>query len=125
LVPLFRTKPRRRSLREQAAEARTERRNAVFALAAVFVYNIVGVLDIVSTIAAIELGRAQEANPLMRWVMDEHGPGWIGAKLFLQLVISGMVLWFPHRIVVSVFTLAITVNGLIVMNNFWIAFGPL
>jgi hypothetical protein len=123
LLPLFSTKLAKRSLGEQAAEARTERLNAVIALAAVFIYNIVGVLDIVSTIAAIELGRAQEANPLMRWVMDEHGPGWIGAKLFLQLVISGMVLWFPHRIVIAVFAAAITVNGLIVMNNFWIAFG--
>jgi hypothetical protein len=59
----------------------------------------------------------------MRAVMDAHGPGWIGAKLFLQLVISGMVIWFPHRIVLAVFALAITLNGLIVMNNFWIAFG--
>jgi hypothetical protein len=123
LVSLFRTKPRRRSLEDQAAEARAGRINAVAALAAVFVYNIVGVLDIYSTIAAIELGRAQEANPLMRAVMDAHGPGWIGAKLFLQLVISGMVIWFPHRIVLAVFALAITLNGLIVMNNFWIAFG--
>ena len=121
---MFRLSTSRRSLGEQAAEARAGRFNAVIALAAVFVYNIVGVLDIVSTIAAIELGRAQEANPLMRAIMESHGPGWIGAKLFLQLVISGMVLWFPHRIVITVFTLAITLNGLIVMNNFWIAFGP-
>ena len=123
MVSLFRIKPRQRSLVEQAAEARSARLNAAIALSAVFVYNIVGVLDIVSTIAAIELGRAYEANPLMRWVMDEHGLGWIAAKLFLQLVISAMVLWFPHRIVVTVFAAAITLNGLIVINNFWIAFG--
>ncbi len=123
MVSLFRTKPPRQSLADQATAARASRVNAVVALAAVFVYNIVGMLDIFSTIAAIELGRAQEANPLMRAVMDAHGPGWIGAKLFLQLVISGMVIWFPHRIVLTVFTLAITLNGLIVMNNFWIAFG--
>lgn len=123
MVSLFRIKPRQRSLVEQAAAARAARTNAAIALSAVFVYNVVGVLDIVSTIAAIELGRAFEANPLMRWVMDEHGPGWIAAKLFLQLVISAMVLWFPHRIVVTVFAAAITLNGLIVINNFWIAFG--
>lgn len=123
MVPLFRTNAQRRSLKDQAAEARMDRLNAIIAFAAVFIYNIVGLLDIVSTIAAIELGRAQEANPLMRWVMDAHGPGWIGAKLFLQLVISGMVLWFPHRLVIAVFALAVTLNGLIVMNNFWIAFG--
>jgi hypothetical protein len=124
VVSLFRTRPQEKSLGAQAAEARSFRLNSVIALAAVLVYNIVGVLDIVSTIAAIELGRAEEANPLMRAIMDNHGPGWIGAKLFLQLVISGMVLWFPHRIVVAVFTLAITLNGLIVANNFLIAFGP-
>lgn len=123
MVSLLRTKPRDKSLGVQASEARAERLNGVIALAAVFVYNIVGVLDIVSTIAAIELGRAQEANPLMRAIMENHGAGWIGAKLFLQLVISGMVLWFPHRIVVGVFSLAITINGLIVANNFLIAFG--
>lgn len=123
MVPMFRSKPRNHSLRDQAAEARAGRLNGVIALAAVFVYNIVGVFDIVSTIAAIELGRAEEANPLMRALMDAHGPGWIGAKLFLQLVISGMVLWFPHRVVITVFTMAITLNGLIVINNFWIAFG--
>ncbi|MDZ7629032.1 MAG: DUF5658 family protein [Parvularculaceae bacterium] len=123
MVSTVTTKAQKRGLAEQAAEARAGFRNSAIALVAVFVYNIVGVLDIVSTIAAIELGRAQEANPLMRAVMDNHGAGWIGAKLFLQLVISGMVLWFPHRIVIAVFTLAITVNGLIVANNFWIAFG--
>jgi len=123
LVSLFRTKPREKSLGAEAAEARAVRLNTVIALAAVAVYNIVGVLDIVSTIAAIELGRAQEANPLMRAIMDHHGAGWIGAKLFLQLVISGMVLWFPHRIVIAVFALAVTTNGLIVANNFLIAFG--
>jgi len=107
----------------QAAIARAGERNLAIAFAAVLVYNIVGVLDIVSTIAAIDLGRAEEANPLMRAIMDEHGPGWIAAKLFLQLVISGMVLWFPHRIVIAVFALAVTTNGLIVANNFLIAFG--
>ncbi len=123
MVSVFNIRPRQRSLREQAAEARAGRINTLAALAAVLVYNIVGVLDIVSTIAAIGLGRAEEANPLMSAIMDSHGPGWIGAKLFLQFVISGMVLWFPHRIVTAVFTLVITLNGLIVANNFWIAFG--
>lgn len=123
MVSLFKTTPREKALAAQAAEARAIRLNVVIALAAVAVYNIVGVLDIVSTIAAIELGRAQEANPLMRAIMDHHGAGWIAAKLFLQLVISGMVLWFPHRIVIAAFTLAVTTNGLIVANNFLIAFG--
>ncbi len=119
----FASKPPRPSLAAQAAEARAGQRNLAIAFAAVLIYNIVGVLDIVSTIAAIELGRATEANPLMRAIMEEHGAGWIGAKLFLQLMITGMVLWFPHRIVIAVFALAVTTNGLIVANNFLIAFG--
>ncbi len=106
-----------------AAAARAGRWNIAIAFAAVAAYNLVGVFDIVSTIAAIELGVAEEANPLMRAIMDNYGLAWIAAKLFLQIVISGMVLWFPHRLVLMIFTLAVWVNGFIVLNNFRIALG--
>ncbi len=106
-----------------AAAARAGGRNLAIAFTAVAVYNFVGVFDIVSTIAAIESGVAEEANPVMRAVMDQYGAGWIAAKLFLQLVISAMVLWFPHRIVLAIFALAIWINGFVVLNNFRIALG--
>jgi len=93
------------------------------AFAAVVAYNFVGVFDIVSTIAAIELGVAEEANPVMRTIMDHYGVAWIAAKLFLQVVISAMVLWFPHRFVLIIFALAVWTNGFIVLNNLRIALG--
>lgn len=93
------------------------------AFAVVMVYNFVGVFDIVSTIAAIELGVAEEANPLMRAIMDNYGVAWIAAKLLLQLLISAMVLWFPHRLVLIIFAFAVWTNGFIVLNNFRIALG--
>lgn len=117
------SKSRRSTLASDAAAARAGRRNLAIAFAAVAVYNSVGLFDIISTIAAIELGVAEEANPLMRAVMDNYGVGWIAAKLLLQLVISAMVLWFPHRIVLTIFVFAVWTNGFIVLNNFRIALG--
>lgn len=93
------------------------------AFAVVMAYNMIGIFDIVSTIAAIEIGAGEEANPLMRVVMDNYGVAWIGAKLFLQVVISAMVLWFPHRFILIIFTLSVWTSGFIVINNFRIALG--
>lgn len=117
------SRTRRAALAEDAAIARAGRTNMLIAFAAVMVYNFVGVFDIISTIAAIELGVAEEANPFMRAVMDNYGVAWIAAKLFLQLVISAMVLWFPHRIVLFIFIFAVWTNGFVVLNNFRIALG--
>jgi hypothetical protein len=123
LVSFVLSKTRRAALAEDAARARAGRLNLVIAFAAVVVYNFVGVFDIISTIAAIGVGVAEEANPLVRALMDNYGPGGVGAKLFLQVVISGMVLWFPHRIVLLIFAFAVWANGFVVLNNFRIALG--
>lgn len=123
MVLLLVSKSRRSALAEDAAKARAGSRNVAIAFAAVVVYNFVGLFDIISTIAAIELGVAQEANPLMRAIMDNYGVGWILAKALLQLVISAMVLWFPHRLVLTIFIFAVWTNGFIVLNNFRIALG--
>lgn len=117
------SRSRRAALFSDAAIARRNRANILIAFAAVIVYNFVGVFDIISTIAAIELGVAEEANPLMAAVMDNYGVAWIAAKLFLQIVISAMVLWFPHRLVLFIFIFAVWTNGFIVLNNFRIALG--
>jgi hypothetical protein len=106
-----------------AARARRRPGNFAVALAAVVFYNFVGLFDIVSTIAAIESGVAEEANLLMRAVMDNYGALWIVTKLALQFLISGMVLWFPHRIVLAMFLAAACLNGAIVLNNIRIALG--
>lgn len=123
MISLFVSKTRRAALADEAANARAGARSLPIAYAAVAVYSFVGLFDIISTIAAIEFGVAEEANPLMRAVMDNYDPGWVAAKALLQLVISAMVLWFPHRIVLALFMFAVWMNGFVVLNNFRIAFG--
>jgi hypothetical protein len=106
-----------------AAHARKRPGAIPIALAAVLFYNFVGLLDIVSTIAALERETAREANPFMRAIMENYGPMWIATKLALQFLISGMVLWFPHRIVLLMFLAAASLNAGIVINNIRIALG--
>ena len=112
---------RRKKLAEDAERSRASvwRRRAAWLV--VIVYNIVGVADIISTNIAIGSGAGTEANPVLRLAMEHAGDGWIFAKLALQGVISFMVLWFPHWIVISFFTLATIGNALIVYNNLAIA----
>lgn len=109
---------RRERLIDDAAQARGQRLAVKVAWTAVILYNLVGLADIYSTAVGIERGLAEEINPLMRAAMDNIGVGWIVAKLMLQLLISYMVLWFPHRIVLAIFIAAATFNAWIVCRNF-------
>ena len=85
------------------------------------VYNFVGVADIYSTVYAIETGAGTEANPFVRAMMEHAGDGWVLGKLALQGVISVMVLWFPHWIVIGFFSVATAGNAWVVQNNLSIA----
>lgn len=120
---VFLTKARRATLAAQAATSRGERVNRITAVLLAVLYNFVGALDIVSTHWSVSSGLAEEINPIMRLSMDHLGYGWIAAKLLLQGVICGMVLWFPHRFVLTFFALAIAFNAGVVYNNFSIFFG--
>ncbi len=111
------TAKRRRRIVEDAAKSRASIISAKFAWAVVIIYNLVGLIDIYSTVLAIETGAGYEANPVVRAAMEAMGDGWIAAKLMLQGVISVMVLWFPHWIVLSFFTVATAGNMWIVYNN--------
>ena len=111
------TAKRRRRIAEDAAKSRTSVLRMKIAWAVVVLYNLVGVTDIYSTVLAIETGAGYEANPVVRAAMEGMGDGWIAAKLILQGVISVMVLWFPHWIVLSFFTVATAGNIWIVYNN--------
>lgn len=102
---------------DEAARSRADRTAFAFATAIVIVYNAVGLADIVSTIHAIALGAGEEANPVLRAAMEHFGPAWVAAKLLLQAVISFMVLWFPHRIVLAIFTAAVAFNAAVVWSN--------
>lgn len=112
---------RRQQLGEDARRSRASTWRTAIAWALVVLYNIVGCADIVSTVIAIESGAGVEANPLLNALMVHAGEGWIIAKLGLQGLISFMVLWFPHWIVLFFFAVATTGNILIVANNFAIA----
>ena len=109
---------RRQQLGEDARRSRASAWRTAAAWALVVIYNMVGVTDIISTIIALESGAGVEANPLLNALMVHAGEGWILAKLGLQGLISFMVLWFPHWIVLFFFTVATAGNILIVANNF-------
>lgn len=115
------TATRRRRLIDDAASSRASWPLRLAAAIAVIAYNIVGVTDIYSTVVALETGLGEEANPVVRAMMDHAGDGWMVAKLCLQAVISVMVLWFPHWIVLTFFSVATIGNAWVVYNNFVIA----
>ena len=118
MVWLLSSAKRREKLSQQAALSRASTFRRHYAWAAVIIYNLVGFADIASTVIALDAGAGEEANPFLRLLMENWGDGWVLAKLFLQGVISFMVLWFPHWFVLGFFTAAVTGNALIVYNNF-------
>ncbi len=109
---------RRQQLGEDARKSRASALQTGIAWALVIIYNLVGVADIISTVIALDSGAGTEANPLLSALMVHSGDGWIVAKLGLQGLISFMVLWFPHWIVLFFFAMATAGNVLIVINNF-------
>lgn len=115
------SRKRRRQLVDDATRSRENPVAAIVAIIAVAVYNAVGLMDIHSTLLGLRVAGVEEANPVMRAAMDNFGHGWIGAKLFLQVVISAMVLWFPHRIVLAIFITAVAFNAAVVWSNLQVA----
>ncbi len=112
---------RRRKLIAEASRSRAEPHAVKIGWIAVILYNCIGLIDIYSTSLGVASGAGEEINPLIRAAMDALGFGWIAAKLALQAVISFMVLWFPHRIVLGIFIAAISFNAGIVYQNLVIA----
>ena len=121
LVWSLATGTRRRRLARDAAHSRASWARRWTAAAVVIIYNFVGAADIYSTIYALDIGAGMEANPVVRAMMEHAGDGWVIGKLALQGIISVMVLWFPHWIVIGFFSLAITGNAFVVYNNLAIA----
>lgn len=115
------TRKRREALVRDAVVARKDRGAMAIAVAFVTLYNLVGLSDILSTAHAIGIGAGEEANPVLKAAMDHFGMGWVGAKLALQMVVSAMVLWFPHRIVLALFIAAVAFNVGVVYSNLQIA----
>lgn len=99
-----------------AKNARTIHWQVALAILFVVFYNVLGVLDIVSTTIGLR-GLATEANPLVRSLMDNFSHGWIYTKLALQFIVTAMLLWFPHRLVLGIFALPMAFMGYVVVNN--------
>ena len=111
----------RRKLHRDAESARASTPNLAAAWLLVIVYNTAGLMDIVSTNIAIGSGLGREANPIILAMMQSIGDYWVLPKLALQGVVSLMVLWFPHWIVMGFFSFATLGKTMVVYNNFAIA----
>ena len=111
---------RRRNIIADARRARGDQWARIAGLSVVVAYNVIGLLDVFSTVVAIRAGGV-EANPLIRSLMESDLIGWVPAKLGLQFLVTAMVLWFPHRFVVGIFGVAVLINGAVVLNNIRLA----
>ncbi len=118
MLSLLSTK-RRRHLVGLAEQERTKSVHRLIAMILVFVYNMTGIADILSTQYAIYSGAAYEANPVMRAAMDSLSwhDAWIAIKLTLQFTVSAMVLWYPHKTVLSIFAFIVTLMLYVVTQN--------
>ena len=99
-----------------AARARAVPANRVTAMLIVLLYNAAGFADVATTVQALGLG-ASEANPVVRGFMDMLAAYWVIPKLGSQMLVSAMILWFPHRFVLAIFTLAVAATCAVVWNN--------
>ncbi|MGV6801386.1 MAG: DUF5658 family protein [bacterium] len=108
-------------IREFAKHARQCRRTFYAAAIIALLYNFLGCLDIVSTIAGLQAQAGEEANPFVKLLMDNIAHGWILAKLALQFFVTIMILWFPHRLVLSIFSITLIIMSFVVWNNFQLA----
>ncbi len=106
---------------EFAKVARSQRSLFIASAIIAVVYNVLGALDIVSTVAGLQAQMGAEANPFIRLLMENLTSGWIPAKLILQLLVTAMILWFPHRLVLAIFSVSMLMTALVVWNNLNIA----
>ena len=101
---------------EAAREARSVPTNRIVALIIVVLYNAAGFADVASTIEPLGLG-ATEANPIVRTAMDHLARYWVAPKLASQALVTAMILWFPHRYVLAVFSAAVLATVVVVASN--------
>lgn len=112
----FATAVSERHILKWASKARAEPPLMWSAIAISLVYLFVGLMDILSTGFALGLG-AVEVNPLMAWLQTFEGSAWIQARLFAQTLISAMILFYPHKIVLMIVGTMVAVNAFVVWNN--------
>ena len=101
---------------EAAARARAVPANRLTAILIVLCYNAAGFADVATTVQAMGMG-ASEANPVVRGFMDLLSRYWVVPKLGSQILVTAMVLYFPHRFVLAIFSLAVAATTAVVWNN--------
>lgn len=101
---------------EAARRAREVPANRIAALVIAVVYNAAGFADVHSTIQGLSLG-AVESNPVVGSFMEAFATYWVAPKLASQLLVTAMILWFPHRLVLAIFSVAVAATSLVVVNN--------
>lgn len=101
-----------------ARDARNDRSLFIASAIIAILYNVIGALDVMSTLAGLQMQAGTEANPFLRVLMESLDNGWVMAKLALQLIASAMILWFPHRLVLGMFSVAVLLTAITVWNNF-------
>ena len=106
-----------KNIADHARVARADRRLFLASAIIAILYNVIGATDVMTTIAGLQAATATEANPLLRALMDALDNGWVTAKLTLQLGVSAMILWFPHRMVLGMFSAAMLLTAVTVWNN--------
>lgn len=74
--------------------------------------------DAATTVAALGRG-AREANPVIRWLMDKLGPGWVPIKLAPAAWACWLAWQHPHddRLMMLLAVLAVVYAGVSVHNH--------
>lgn len=108
-------------LRNQARAARFDSSRMFIAQCLSFCIILIGVLDAVSTNAAINAGGV-EANPIIRFIMSQIGEFWVTPKLLVHVLLAFMVLWFPNKPTLIMMMCAMIMTVYAVLGNFSIAF---
>ncbi len=80
----------------------------------------VSILDVISTNAGLQAG-AVEVNPLFAALQTSMGEWWVVPKIGLQLITAAIVLLQPSRTVFACVGAVVTLNAIVVYNNFGLA----
>ena len=80
---------------------------------ALIAYALAQIADVLTTLRALRRGGI-EANPVIRWLMDRLGHGWIVVKLALA---GGIAAWAWQAGAAWAVWLVAAVTGLVALNN--------
>ena len=105
------------NLRDHSAICRDEQavQGAALLLATMLVF--VGVLDVISTNAALAMGNT-EANPVVAAFQRHWGVWWFVPKLSIHIALAMVVLWLPSRRMIRNARAGIILYAAVIIGNF-------